>query len=96
MLSKYGLASAVSAGNYNIASDPLYFVRSGDIALTSINSSTLLGLNTVGYNWSSRSSTYSTSAYDIMIESIVSVSTHGPDDRYYAFPLRCLSTVLGM
>lgn len=31
MLSKYGLASAVSAGNYNIASDPLYFVRSGPV-----------------------------------------------------------------
>ena len=97
MLSKYGLASAVSAGNYNIASDPLYFVRSG-LLYPADGKSWHAGI--AGYWWSSRAAAYTSStsatAYSLGFNASTVYPSHGPYTRWGGFPLRCLSTVLGM
>ena len=97
MLSKYGLASSVTGSadgvNYNIAAAPLYFVRSGYIELPS----TAGTLRNAGLNadyWSSRGSA-AANAYGLGFATAVYPS-NGPNNRWYGFPLRCLSTVLGM
>lgn len=57
MLSKYGLASAVSAGAYNIAAEPLYFVRSGYVYLPN-TTGTFRNAGAYGIYWSSRAAAY--------------------------------------
>ena len=99
MLSKYGLASSVAAGQYNIAAAPLYFVRSGDVELP-ITTGTFRFAGVGGIYWSSRaaadtSSTSATAYYLAFDESTVYPSS-GPSTRWNGFPLRCLSTVLDM
>ncbi len=74
-------------------------MRSGRIFLTGVDG--VLEYTTVrGYGWSSRSATYASSisagAYYLRVEPAVVIPSNGPYDRYNAFPLRCLSTVLGM
>ncbi len=68
-------------------------MRSGHFNLT-ISNGVLRHVSYYGYDWSS--STYSavTRAYNLDIGTEVNVS--GPGARYSGFPLRCLSTVLGM
>ncbi len=55
-----------------------------------------------GFHWSSRASSINTngssvpSAYDLDFNDSGVAVSGGPNYRFYAFPLRCLSTVLGM
>ena len=91
MLVKYGLASAVSAGQYNIAADPLYFVRSGVVhPANSAGTFRNAGLN--GNWWSSRAYSSTTHAYHLHFNT--SVDASHDSHRYAGFPLRCLSTVI--
>ncbi len=96
MLSKYGLASSVAAGQYNIAAAPLYFVRSGYL---NPNDGKSWNAGIYGYWWSSRAAAYtsSTSATAYHLEFHEStVYPSGEGRRYVGRPLRCLSTVLDM
>ena len=58
------------------------------------------GIN--GYWWSSRGSSTrydgvaTPSAYNLNFNATGVYPSNGPHNRYYGFPLRCLSTVLGM
>ncbi len=97
MLEKYGLQSAVSAGGYNIAAEPLYFVRSGDLGPDN-GKSWYAGQH--GYWWSSRGSSTrydgvtTPSAYNLHFYATGVDPSAGPDNRWLGFSLRCLSTVL--
>ncbi len=92
MLEKYGLQSAVSAGGYNIAAEPLYFVRSGYLRLyLSNNTFGAAGIN--GYLWSSRTYSSVERAYDLKFDANVSLTTDD-SNRHLGNSLRCLSTVL--
>ena len=99
MLSKYGLASSVAAGQYNIAAAPLYFVRGGDLGPYDGKS---WDAGRIGYGWSSRGSSTRydgvaiPSAYNLYFGATGVSPSGGPNHRYYGFPLRCLSTVLYM
>ena len=101
MLSKYGLASSVAAGQYNIAAAPLYFVRSGVINLT-VSAGTFRYAGQWGDDWSSRASSTRydgsaiPSAYYLAFTATGVTPSAGPSTRYYGFSLRCLSTVLDM
>ena len=72
-------------------------MRSGWIALERDN--TLRGLGASGQKWSGYGTSYASStralAYDLGF-STTSINITENNNRYYAFPLRCLSTVLGM
>ena len=101
MLSKYGLASSVTGSadgvNYNIAAAPLYFVRSGGFYL---NAGAAGGPHSgyLGYHglfWSSRSDSTTANAYNLYFLAS-NVNPSNSTDRWRGFPLRCLSTVLGM
>ena len=72
-------------------------MRSGDIALTN-TTGVLKNASISGYNWPSRAVDYATSAnaYYLVFNASEVFSSGGPTDRHYAFPLRCLSTVLDM
>ncbi len=79
----------------------LYFVRSG--LLNIINTTgTFRSVGEGGHEWSSRGSTKDanganvSSAYNFHFYATGIGSSFGPWIRWYAFPLRCLSTVLGM
>ena len=102
MLSKYGLASSVAAGQYNIAAAPLYFVRSGYVNLPGISGATFRVAGIRGLYWSSRarSTRWDGSAirsgYYLSFIAPGVVPSSGPDERWLGFPLRCLSTVLDM
>ncbi len=98
MLSKYGLASSVTGSadgvNYNIAAAPLYFVRSGYVDLPN-TAGTLRYAGVYGYWWSSRGDA-ATGAYYLRFTATGVYPSRGPNSRWNGFPLRCLSTVLGM
>ena len=102
MLSKYGLASSVAAGQYNIAAAPLYFVRSGYVSLPGVSGATFRDAGIRGYGWSSRASSTRAngsaipSAYYLEFVASAVGPSNGPYDRWLSFPLRCLSTVLDM
>ncbi len=105
MLSKYGLASSVTGSadgvNYNIAAAPLYFVRSGRLNLA-VSAGTLGYAGIFGYDWSSRASSTRydgaaiPSAYALGFNASTVYPSDGPRERWHGYPLRCLSTVLGM
>lgn len=93
MLSKYGLASSVAAGQYNIAAAPLYFVRSGHLYLANSAGT----FRTAGFNgiyWSSRAAAYTSStsatAYYLQVEPSAVKPSNGPFHRFLGFSLRCL------
>ncbi len=69
------------------------FVRSGDIYLPATG--TFRDAGQYGYWWSSRSYSTVTDAYRLGFHATI-VSPSLSLARWYAFPLRCLSTVLGM
>ena len=75
-------------------------VRSGYTYLPNTAGTFRLAASVAEY-WSSRASSTRfdgvnvSSAYKFEFSSIINPSS-GPDARAYAFPLRCLSTVLGM
>ena len=93
MLSKYGLASSVAAGQYNIAAAPLYFVRSGDL---NPNDGKSWNAGLYGYWWSSRGSSTrydgvaTPSAYNLNFNATGVNPSNGPNNRYNGFSLRCL------
>ncbi len=97
MLSKYGLASSVTGSadgvNYNIAAAPLYFVRSGYVYLPN-TAGTLRYAGLHGDWWSARGDA-ATSAYGLYFNATGVYPSNG-DVRWHGYPLRCLSTVLGM
>ncbi len=99
MLSKYGLASSVAAGQYNIAAAPLYFVRSGGVD-PSVTAGTFRYAGQLGYGWSSRAAAYTSStsatAYNLAFNESTVYPSDGPNHRWVGFSLRCLSTVLDM
>ncbi len=69
-------------------------VRSGYFTLAHIEG--VLGLAGFhGYNWSSHSSSTNTHTYALSINN-TAIYSSGANNRYYGFPLRCLSTVLDM
>ena len=91
MLEKYGLQSSVASGSYNIAREPLYFVRSGTVPL---NNGALRGYGESGWGWSRSAVAYgsatSANAYPLYFNPSVVNPSNGPDLRYYGFPVRCL------
>ncbi len=86
---------------YNFAFLYRFPVRSGLVYLPN-TAGTLRYAGLSGYGWSSRgSSTHANgsavpSSYNLAFGASVAYSSNGPDGRNLAFPLRCLSTVLGM
>ena len=66
-------------------------MRSGVVG---VNDGRLWYAGYIGYMWSGHS-TSASSAYNIRFDSSVNNIVHN-DSKYYARPLRCLSTVLGM
>ena len=91
MLEKYGLQSSVASGNYNIAREPLYFARSGNINL---NFGALRGYGESGWGWSRSAMAYrsatSANAYLLVFNPSVVAPSYGPYLRWYGFPVRCL------
>ena len=77
--------------SYNIAREPLYFVRSGWVNL---NNSALRNFGLVGYGWSRSSVAYSSAtsanAYYLLFNADTVYPSFGPFNRYYGFPVRCL------
>jgi len=96
-----GIGFALNISNNNISNILTYFVRSGYVN-PSNSAGTFRDAGSGGFWWSSRgaSTRYdgvtTPSAYRLHF-GVTGVSTsNGPHNRYIAFPLRCLSTVLGM
>ncbi len=91
MLEKYGLQSSVASGNYNIAREPLYFVRSGHVHLVY---GALRCYGESGWGWSRSAVAYgsaaSANAYHLYFNPSVVLPSRGPDNRYHGFPVRCL------
>ena len=85
---------ATDGVNYNIAAAPLYFVRSGAVVLA-YTAGTFRSAGVGGDWWSSRGDA-ATNAYNIHFSATGVLPSSGPNSRWHGFPLRCLSTVLGM
>ncbi len=88
LLSKYGLTSSVSAGSYNIARNPLYFVRSGYVYPNGPGLS-IAGLR--GYYWSSTPNPSSANYAYYLIFTNTNVTPSDYNYRYLGFSLRCLA-----
>ena len=98
LLKNYGLTSSVQGSsdgvNYNIATTPLYFVRSGYIN-TQMGRSRYAGIG--GNYWSSvaasklSSGTVTPSAYNLNFNATGVGPSNGPSYRWFGFPLRCLA-----
>ncbi len=77
--------------SYNIAREPLYFVRSGWIGL---NNSSLRGFGRNGFDWARSATTYSSAtsakAYNLKFHAGTVNPSDGPVNRVYGFPVRCL------
>ncbi len=71
-------------------------MRSGYISLAGTNGAIFRFVGQWGYDRSSRGSDAATHAYILHFGGTEVNSSAGPYSRYHAFPLRCLSTVLGM
>ena len=90
MLEKYGLQSSVSAGQYNIAQNPLYFVRSGGIDL---NYNFLRVFGRHGSNWSTTTSNYQINYIATAYRLSFTPVDFNPSDNFnraHGFPVRCL------
>ncbi len=70
-------------------------VRSGYVFLSN-TAGTLRSAGAEGVWWSSRAYSTATVAYDLYLQASGAVAPSNYSTRYLAFPLRCLSTVLGM
>ena len=70
------------------------FVRSGYVHLA-LTTGTSRYAGDTGDWWSSRGD-IAAGAYNFYFNATGILPSGGPSDRYFAFPLRCLSTVLGM
>ncbi len=71
----------------------MLFVRSGRVSTADGWIRALAGF---GRLWSSYASGLNTVAYNLALDTTTVDSSSGPNARYFGFPLRCLSTVLGM
>ncbi len=75
-------------------------MRSGFIYLLSRNDGIFLDANQSGLWWSSRAAEFTSStlasAYHLLFGPSEVNPSYGPRVRWHGFPLRCLSTVLGM
>ena len=69
-----------------------YFVRNGVFNITN-STGIFRSAGDGGQNWSSRSGTITT-AYYLEYWAFDVLPSNGPYDRWFGFPLRCLSTVL--
>ena len=91
MLEKYGLQSSVASGSYNIAREPLYFVRSGYVDLGT-GAMRRFGVN--GYGWSRIATVYGAGTWNArafyLDFSASGVNPSGDYVRWYGFPVRCL------
>ena len=91
MLEKYGLQSSVASGSYNIAREPLYFVRSGSVFL---NTGALRAFGLDGNDWSRSATAYGAGAWDAKAFSLhFDASGVRPSDinvRWFGLPVRCL------
>ncbi len=101
LLVNYGLTSSVTGSadgiDYNIATTPLYFVRSGYIR---ISSGYLLAASSVGYAWINLTSSKLpnnapiASTYYLTFNSTSIRALDGPYERWLTFPLRCLISLI--
>ena len=77
--------------SYNIAREPLYFVRSGYVYL---NNGSLRYFGLSGYGWSRSSVAYSSAtsanAYHLDFNAGTVYPSFGPFNRWVGFPVRCL------
>ena len=98
LLAPYGIATGINSGSvtgtgtdgksYNIAEAPLYFVRSGYVA---IGNGRLMYSGIYGFGWSSRSN--SSDIYYAYGLGFNASSVHPSNgiNRWYGFSLRCLA-----
>ena len=86
LLNKYGLTSSPTSGNNNIATSPLYFVRSGYV----YPGDNLNYAGNSGYYWSGRA--YSSSyAHQLFFSSSYVDPSSNYGTRYGAFSVRCVA-----
>ena len=75
--------------SYNIAREPLYFVRSGYVYL---NNGSLRYFGLSGYGWSRSSVAYSSAtsanAYNLKFNAGTVYPSNGPNNRWNGFPVR--------
>lgn len=73
------------------------FVRSGGIYFDdgTVGGPHSGGMGDTGRFWSSRGGA-ATDAYVLYFDATIVNPSNGPNNHYVGFPLRCLSTVLGM
>lgn len=89
LLNQYGLTSSLTSGNNNIATSPLYFVRSSYVYP---RYGRLYGAGAEGYYWSGRASS-SNLAYSLAFHSS-DVSPPNPSNylsRYFGQSVRCVA-----
>ncbi len=92
LLTQYGVASSLSgtssvnSNDYNITLSPLFFVRGG---LVHPNRQQLYNAGQIGYFWSSRVGSSTSSAYYLYFTAS-SVSPSNNNNRYFGNSLRCL------
>lgn len=86
LLNQYGLTSSTTSGNNNIATSPLYFVRSGDVGP---NRSRPHRAGYDGGYWSGRALS-SNNAYALYFYSS-GVNPSNGDYRYLGFSVRCVA-----
>ncbi len=91
MLEKYGLQSSVASGNYNIAREPLYFVRSGYVYL---HPGAVRDFGLGGYSWSRIATVYGAGRWDAIAFNLhfhaSGVNPSSSNVRWAGFPVRCL------
>ena len=87
LLNQYGLTSSATSGNNNIATSPLYFVRSGYVSPGSVR---LHGAGANGRYWSGRADS---SSYAYLLDFLSSgVSPSGSSSfRYIGYSVRCVA-----
>ena len=86
LLNQYGLTSSPTSGNNNIATSPLYFVRSGYV---SSYSSYLYNAGSNGSYWSGRADS-SNRAYYLYFDSSSVIPLH-ITGRHYGYSVRCVA-----
>ncbi len=87
LLTQYGVNSSVSGTNYNIAGDPLHFVRSGGV---SIDSGVLYNAGVGGFYWSSTATSSASTAYGLYFNAS-DVYPSGYNSRWVGRSLRCVA-----
>lgn len=73
----------------------LFYVCSGYVFLPN-TAGTFRNAGLYGLDWSSRSYSTADLAYYLRFGATGVLPSRGPYERWHSFPLRCLSTVLGM